>query len=156
MSVDLRAKLLAMRPEEVRLKPSADLPRVWAAMMEWQVSKAVVTLVAVADGTTSLYFTSGGGVIGGGEHDTVHTASRAWLAAVDKFVEAGAFVDQQSPIATVASATSFAALTYGGLKGARDTDARLRSKTSPIWPIYWLGQDVVTKLRETSERQQRR
>lgn len=156
MSVELRAKLLAMRPADLQLGPSEELPNVWAALMEWHVSGKVVSLVAVADGGTSLYFETGGGVIGAGEHETVRAANRALLVAVDKFVVAGAFVDQSAPVPVVKDATSFAALTYAGVKAARDTDERLQSKQSPVWPLYYLGHDVVTKLREATERTRRR
>ncbi len=42
-----------------------------AVMMEFARPKAVVTLVAVNDGTASLYFSNGGGVIGAGESESV-------------------------------------------------------------------------------------
>ena len=47
--------------------------------METGYEEAVATLVAVADGTTSLYFSNGGGVIGAGTHAAVAEASRALL-----------------------------------------------------------------------------
>lgn len=72
----LRAKLLASRPEDLDLAPTPELLHVWAALMEMAVSSATVTLVAVADGATSLYVSTGGGVIGGGHHETVRAAYR--------------------------------------------------------------------------------
>jgi hypothetical protein len=51
------------------------------------VGKAVVSLVAVAKGGTSLYFSTGGGVIGGGEHDSVRAANRKLLLFVEQGLE---------------------------------------------------------------------
>jgi hypothetical protein len=60
----LREMLLSAKPSEFKIAPTPELPRVCAAMMEMRVGKADVSLVAVADGTTSMYFSTGGGFIG--------------------------------------------------------------------------------------------
>lgn len=41
---------------------------VLSVLMETGYPEAVVTLVAVADGSASIYFSNGGGIIGAGEH----------------------------------------------------------------------------------------
>src|SRR4051794_11010734 len=46
---------------------------------------AVVTLVGLADGTTSLYFSNGGGILGSGGHPPVAAATRGWLESVEQF-----------------------------------------------------------------------
>ena len=81
----LRRMLLSAKPSDFGLTPTAELPRVWAAMMEMRLGKADVSLVAVAEGSTSLYFSRGGGIIGGGEHDSVRAANHKWLVAIDRF-----------------------------------------------------------------------
>jgi hypothetical protein len=62
----LRGQLLEVDPAELELSPSPRLPRVWAVLMEMGLDTGTASLVAVADGTTSLYLSTGGGVIGGG------------------------------------------------------------------------------------------
>ena len=52
-SEGLRSMLLDTDPAALDLSPTADLPRVWAALMEMGFKGATVTLVAVADGSTS-------------------------------------------------------------------------------------------------------
>ena len=44
--------------------------------MDTRYPEAVMTLVALADGTTSLYFSNGGGMIGGGQHSRVAAATK--------------------------------------------------------------------------------
>jgi len=59
-----------------------------AVMMEFTRPKAVVTLVAVADGTASLYFSSGGGVIGSGESESVRTVALDFIDVAARTGEA--------------------------------------------------------------------
>jgi hypothetical protein len=49
----------------------------WAILMETGLADACYTLVAVADGSASLYFSNGGGIIGGGEHPEGAAAAKA-------------------------------------------------------------------------------
>jgi hypothetical protein len=146
----LRQKLLSASPSDFGLAPTADLPHVWGAMMEMRVGKAVVSLVAVAEGSTSLYFSTGGGVIGGGEHESVRAASRKLLA----FVETGLdlFVPIERPLEVMEKTVTFAVLTYDGLRGARDHEQKVQDRKSPLWPAFYLGQDVITALRLTTEK----
>ena len=51
--------------------------------MDIESPTGTATLVGLADGTTSLYLSSGGGVIGGGEHAQVASATRALLLVVE-------------------------------------------------------------------------
>ncbi len=50
--------------------------------METGYDEAVATLVVIADGTTSLYFSNGGGIIGAGQHVPVQKASSEFLTNV--------------------------------------------------------------------------
>lgn len=150
----LRATLLRAKPADFGLAATPELPHVWAAMMEMRIGKADVSLVAVADGSTSLYFSTGGGVIGGGEHESVRTANRRLLVVSEKLLPA--FVVRDAPLAVMAGAVSFAVFTYEGLRAARDTEERVQRKKSPLWPAYDVGQEVITALRLATEKVQRR
>jgi hypothetical protein len=121
--------------------------------MEMRMGSALVTLAAVADGTTSLYFSTGGGVIGGGGHESVSSANRKLLA----FIETGLdlFVPIERPLEVMDGSVSFAVLTYEGLRGARDEEKKVTDRRSPLWPAYYLGQDVITALRLATEKTER-
>jgi hypothetical protein len=41
----------------------------YALLMDWPVSKAIATVVAVADGAASIYCSTAGGLLGGGNSD---------------------------------------------------------------------------------------
>ena len=150
---DLRRLLLEAKPADFHLAPTPELPNVWAAMMEMRVNKARVSIVAVAEGSTSMYFDPGGAVIGGGEHASVRDANRKFLALVEQFFAARAFVARDAPLDTPNGAVAFAVFTYSGFAVARDTEERLKSKKSPIWPLFFMGHEVIAALREVNEKQ---
>jgi hypothetical protein len=146
----LREMLLTAKPSAFHIEPVSELPRVWAALMELRHSGVMVSLAAVCDGTTSLYFSNGGGIIGGGEHETVRAANRKLLM----FIETGLdlFVPMERPLDVMDGAVSFAVKTYEGLRGARDEEKKMKDRRSPLWPAFYLGQDVITALRLTTEK----
>ncbi len=88
----LRGQLLEVDPAELGFSPSPRLPRIWATLMEMGLDTGTASLVAVADGTTSLYLSTGGGVIGGGEHQAVRRVSEAFLDTAE------AHLDRLQPI----------------------------------------------------------
>ena len=146
----LRKMLLSAKPSDFKLVPTRALPRVWAAMLELRFGESIASLVAVAEGSTSLYLSTGGGVIGGGEHESVRKENEKFLALIEKTLEM--FVPIDTPLTVVEGSVAFAVFTYDGMRGARDTEERMIRKQSPLWAAYYLGQEVITALRLTVEK----
>ena len=150
-TVSLRSKILSLDPAAVGLHPTAELPRVWGVLMEMGFPDGAATIVSLADGTTSLYTSEGGGVIGGGEHAPVAAASRRFLAEAESTeaeLSPAVSADVQLPPAGV---VSFVVLGYSGTQiGAADEDD-LASMQHPLSHLYAAGQDVITALREAEE-----
>ena len=80
----LRNMVLNTKPDSIGLKLK-DPSEVWGIVMETGYSKAVSSLVALADGTVSIYFSNGGGIIGLGPHDGPHRAAQSLLASSQQF-----------------------------------------------------------------------
>jgi hypothetical protein len=76
----LRRMVLDLDPVAV---PTAELPRVWGAMMDTGYPNGTATVVCLADGTTSLYTSTGGGILGAGVHESVAVPSRQLLTLVE-------------------------------------------------------------------------
>lgn len=116
-----------------------------ALLMETGYEKAVATLVAVADGTTSLYFSTGGGIIGAGAHEAVVEASRRWLEAGTTFLE------QLDPVADpplpAVGETQFVAVTPDGLRAAVAPEEDLSRDHHELSPLFYAGQEVITEVR---------
>ena len=116
-----------------------------ALLMETGYDQAVATLVAVADGTTSLYFSTGGGIIGAGAHEAVVQASRRWL-------EAGAtFLEQLDPVADpplpAVGQTQFVAVTHDGPRTAVAPEEDLSREHHELSPLFYAAQDVIAEVR---------
>src|SRR2546421_13032816 len=79
--LDLRGRILHADPTELGFWGSSGR-EVWGAIMDMAFPGGVASLVSLEDGTTSLYTSTGGGVIGGGAHQTVVEATHAFLDAV--------------------------------------------------------------------------
>ena len=116
-----------------------------ALLMETGYEKAVATLVAVADGTTSLYFSTGGGIIGAGVHESVAMASRRWLE------EGVTFLGQLEPVADpplpAVGQTQFVAVTNDGVRAAVALEEDLGRNRHVLSPLFYAAQEVITQVR---------
>lgn len=68
----LRDLILAGSADDIGMELPADA---WAVVMETGIDGGSYTLVALFDGTASIYFSNGGGIIGAGEHAEVAEVS---------------------------------------------------------------------------------
>jgi hypothetical protein len=142
---DMRRMLISAKPADLGMQPTARLPRVWAAMMEMRLEHGYVTVASLADGTTSLYMSSGGGILGGGEHQAVQVATFSFLGAV----EAG--LDKLSPVAEpplpAPGTIRLHALTYWSPGTLEAPEAEVMEGRHPLGWMFDAGNDVVTQLR---------
>src|SRR5687767_13665146 len=76
--LDLRKQVLDLTPDRLDVGLASGTP-VIALLMETGYPEAVATLVGVIDGSTSLYLSNGGGMIGAGGHAEVVAATERWL-----------------------------------------------------------------------------
>jgi hypothetical protein len=72
---DLRAQALHLTAAQAAIADPT-----FGALMETGYPEAVVSLLALSDGTASLYFSNGGGIIGAGQHERPAVAARSLVA----------------------------------------------------------------------------
>ena len=76
----LRGQVLGLRPTP-QIPATLSGPQVIAAVVDQNVGSGTATLACVADGSTSLYYSSGGGELGlGHAHPAVREATLAFLS----------------------------------------------------------------------------
>lgn len=140
--VGLRQQALGLAPDQLGI--AADTP-VIALLMESRYPEAVATLVGVIDGSTSLYFSNGGGVIGAGAHPDVAAATERWLdASLDVLPHMSAVREPPLPDEGF---TQFVAVTPNGLLSVIAPDDELRDGGHPLSPFFYSGQEVITQIR---------
>jgi len=141
----LRDAVLDLDPSSVGIHRAPDAGTVWGLVMDWTLDDAVATVVSLADGTTSLYLSTGGGSIGAGEHPAAEAASinavrlAEWM--VDDVPEA-----TESPL-PARGRTSLTLLTFSGLRRFEDDNAAFEDGTSRLSPVANAMQDIIHEIR---------
>ena len=151
MSRQLRAQALARGAEELGLVTSPEHPNVFGIVMETGYPEAVATLVVFVEGSTSLYFSSGGGVIGAGEHESVRTTHPPFFAEAE--ARLGLFSKAvETPLPAVGR-VRFYARTFGGTLSAEADEQDLGEMRHGLSALFHAGHDVITAVRHASERE---
>ena len=144
---DLREKALTVEPSEIRIAPSPGHERAWGLLMETGYAEAVATLVCLADGTTSLYFSNGGGIIGAGEHASVRDAAERFIAkAHSHLVDLAPSKDHAMP---AVGRVRFHVRTFDGTRTADADEQDLGYGRHALSPLFHAGHEVITAIRES-------
>jgi hypothetical protein len=118
-------------------------------VMDTVYPNAAVTLVALADGTTSLYLSTGGGIIGGGEHERVAAVTRRLVTMAEEAVDAiPSVADDALP---PEGATTMRVLTYEGPHAVTAPEDDFGNGRHKLSPLFHGAQDVITELRLLDE-----
>ncbi len=140
----LRNMVLSLTAEQLGLTESSAFP-ILAVVMETGYESAVASLVTVADGSASLYFSNGGGMIGSGHHDGVRDQ------AATLFIQASQTIEQftappSCPLPEL-GATVFYLVTRGGIVSAGATNKELESDSHPLTALFAQGHNVISAIR---------
>jgi hypothetical protein len=144
--------MLHTDPADIGLAPRAGGPRVWGVLTEFPVGGVVVTLVSLADGTTSLYFANGGGMIGGGAHPDVAAASEEVVRRAESLV--GQLSRSTETPLPKEGRVRFYVLTHDGTYSADVAQDELVQGSSPLAPLFAAADKVVTQFRLRSSDEQ--
>jgi hypothetical protein len=134
-----------LRSKQPGFKPDA----VQAVFMDWNVSRGTATVVAAADGSASIYLSSGGGFIGGGEK---YPAIRN--AALHAVQIATSLFPQFKSIETIdlppAGDVFFYLKTDDEVHLAVAKETNLQAGTDPLLALRAMMQEIVTQYRLNS------
>ena len=145
---DLRADVLALDPGAVGISATDDDPTIFGVVMETGFPEGVATLVALIDGTTSLYLSSGGGTIGGGDHPEVAVATLAFVRAVAG--ELDCLEPDDDDELPAPGRVILRALTYDGRRAADLDEDDLGNDRHTLSPAFHLGHEVIALLRASA------
>lgn len=113
--------------------------------MEMGYPNATATLVCLSDGTTSLYTSSGFGIIGGGMHEEVVRATTKLLEVLDDHLaETSPSTEQALP---AQGRTIIRALTNDGQRLFEASEDDLGEGRSAMSPVFHAAHAVITQLR---------
>ena len=145
---ELRRQIITLDPAKIGFNPSGT-NRIWGMLMETGYSDAVATLVTVADGNVSLYWSNGGG-IGVGQHEGPREACKSFLATAPKFL-AYARPTEDFPLPQEGH-TRFYFLTLDGAFTAEAKEEDLDNGRIPLSPLFYKAHEVITQARLIDEK----
>ena len=143
---------LATKPSDLGLPTEDFAKRPWGLLMETGLDGgAVYSLVVLADGTTSLYFSNGGGIIGSGAHENVRAASKAMLEVAARH-QSGLRPTLATPQPRPGM-VQFYLLTSQGTLAYSSGEHSLGNNKDPHSELFRAGHEVIAQVRLAKEKQ---
>jgi len=142
--LDLRKVVLRRTAADFGLHPTAALPNVWGALVEVGFDTGSATLMAAADGSTSLYLSNGGATIGGGAVPEIADATQHLLALVEGWLRS--FAPATGFPLPRRGRARFVALTFDGARTAEAGLEELSRGDHPLTPIFRASEIVLSAM----------
>jgi hypothetical protein len=149
MYLKLRSQALALARDPIAVPAPGHEAPVWGVVMDMGFPNGTATLVALADGSTSLYYSNGGGVIGGQAHEPVRMANAVFIDEANRLH--GRLTQSETHPLPAAGQTAFYALTDAGVLGGAAANEDLGKGTHELATLFLAGHGVITQLRLVSE-----
>jgi hypothetical protein len=148
----LRDQIFHVRRERIGLPAPAHDTDAWAVVMDWGVAEGSATVVAIADGTASIYLSSGGGSIGGGQsHESIRQAAmRAVSVAAEVQPEMRPVTSYPLPSA---GEVVFYVLTDAGVFSASASEKELGGHRHRLSKLGDAMQEIITQYRVIQTKQ---
>ena len=143
---DLRQHVLSLTSDQLGIKDdNAPL----AVLMETGYPEAVATLVAVADGSSSLYFSDGGGIIGAGEHQRVRDQALELIKIAQQHLgEMHTVTEFPLP---KQNHTRFYVITGNGIYSEEALEESLGLEKHVLSPVFHQGHQLISHIRAAEE-----
>jgi hypothetical protein len=126
--------------------PNLARDAVHVVLMDWHVDKGTVTVMAAADGSASLYLSSGGGFIGGGQKFREIRDAALHAVALAGSLKFHFVLTNTTPLPALGDVT-FYIVTSADVRVAVAPEARLRAGTDPLASLGGAMQRLVTEYR---------
>ena len=149
----LRNMAFSTTPEQLGLQIPSDQTRVYGIVMDWDMGVAVATTVAYETGDASMYLSTGGGVIGGGQHDNVRTVVAPYVKKGQDYLDKATKTDLT--LLPDKNCVRFYLLTNKGTYYEQETITNIENEKSAWFPLFEEANKVLTELRLTSEKKQK-
>jgi hypothetical protein len=146
--IAMRSRVFATSPADLGLVPTERLPRVWAVLVDLPSER--VTVVCVADGTTSLYATGGGVISGDGTMAALTDAATRLLDTAERAL--GGLPAGTSIGLPARGSAAFTVFTYDGMRRVEVAESEaLGPAVGAVQDLYAATREVVTELRQANE-----
>jgi hypothetical protein len=141
----MRENVFNLDPATIGISRSNYSGQVWGMLFETGTERGAYSLVVLADGTTSLYFSTGGGIIGAGEHSSVRIVSKNLLLKANDAID-------HSTLATTHplsydGISIFYFLTFEGTCSYSASESKLGNGQDSLSTLFHSSHEVISELR---------
>lgn len=143
----LRSQVLNLTTEEFGVTRENFPYDIWGLVMESGMDEGSYSLVCLADGTTSIYYSSGGGILGAGGHESVQTACKYLLSGANHFFRLASFSDNQT--LPNKGETVFYFLGHEGARKYSAPTNELGNNKDSLSKLFHASHMVISKIRES-------
>jgi hypothetical protein len=140
----LREVAFSTRPEEAEVKATPGQEQVYGVIVEFQADGGLVTAVGFASGDASVYYSTGGGKIGGRREPLVAAAARSLVEKAQAQLSDLPNV-QNYPTPTPGRVRVYA-LTTTGLRSAEEDRADIQDPTDRLASLFAGGRRIVSEF----------
>lgn len=145
----LRKMALDTTPEQLGITLPTDKTVVYGVVMDWAAEQGIATFAIFQTGDASMYTSTGGGVIGGGQHENVRKAASAFVTKAQSYI--GNAVKTKTTPLPEKNTVIFYFVTNKGTFTAQDHMSNFENETSEWMELFEDANKVITELRQTSQ-----
>jgi hypothetical protein len=151
--LQIRQRLFQLKPAALGLAPTSTLPLLWGVVAELGYEVGSATLLALADGTTSLHYSTGGGLLGRGDYPPVAEAARSLVAEAHKFIQRMAPANS-FPL-PMAGQVRFTLLGYSAIFATAVPEKLLATGQHPLAPLFEHVRETLSQMRLLEEKRRK-
>jgi hypothetical protein len=149
MYVPMRNMAFGIKPEQLGINLEND-EQVYGSIIDMEAGDGkVATMICFRDGSASLYFSNGGGIIGAGQQDNVRQAVASYLTNIHQVLSIMELTDNYN-IIPKEKHHIFYLLTRGGIYSL-DISLKDINKSKETNLLFSLSQMVLNEIRKASE-----
>lgn len=145
-----RKQALSITSEKLGLKISNEKETAFGVVMEVGTAGGTATTVSFGTGDASIYFSSGGGIIGGFAHENIKAAAIDFVTSAQRyFLKMTRSENIKLPRA---GHIKFFILTNRGRYSFEGAESEIANLNSPWAELFFKGNELITQLRLSTEK----
>ena len=137
-------------PEQLKLSLPTNKTIVYGIVMDWEINGAIATIVSYQTGDASLYLSTGGGVIGGGQHENVSSAAKHFVSLGQSFLDKAKKTEKTTLPET--GVIKFYLLTNKGIFVDQEQMKNFENRSSTWLSLFDHANILLTELQKTAEK----
>jgi hypothetical protein len=142
---DMRNMALSTTAEQMGIQRPAEQTKVYGVIMDWDFGEGTATLISFISGDASLYLSSGGVVIGGGGHENIKLASKAFVSKAETYLSK-ATKTETTPLPDTGIVKFYFMTTSGKFVGQEEM-INLENNSSQWLDLFEEANKLITEIR---------